>query len=203
MSTLRVVLGDHLTRGISSLADIDPSRDIVLMMEVMEEATYVPHHKQKIVFVLSAMRHFAEGLQSEGIAVDYVALDAPGNRGSFTDELVRAVERHRPERVVVTEPGEYRVLSMMRKWHDLLGVPIEIREDDRFFCSLSDFARWAEGRTQLRMEFFYREMRRKTGSVDGWRCAGRRGHGTSIRTTASRCRATQGCQHVGVSNPTA
>ena len=141
MSTLRVVLGDHLTRDISSLADIDPSRDIVLMMEVMEEATYVPHHKQKIVFVLSAMRHFAEGLQSEGIAVDYVALDAPGNRGSFTDELVRAVERHRPERVVVTEPGEYRVLSMMRKWHDLLGVPIEIREDDRFFCSLSDFAR--------------------------------------------------------------
>ena len=173
MSTLRVVLGDHLTRDISSLADIDPSRDIVLMMEVMEEATYVPHHKQKIVFVLSAMRHFAEGLQSEGIAVDYVALDAPGNLGSFTDELVRAVERHRPERVVVTEPGEYRVLSMMRKWHDLLGVPIEIREDDRFFCSLSDFTRWAEGRTQLRMEFFYREMRRKTAVLmDGEAPAG-------------------------------
>lgn len=81
------------------------------MAEVMEENTYVRHHQQKIALVLSAMRHFAEELRTEQISVDYVALDREGNRGSFSGELQRAIERHHPDRIVVTEPGEWRV------WH--------------------------------------------------------------------------------------
>ena len=57
----------------------------------------------------------------------------------------------------MTEPGEWRVLEMMKTWN------AEIREDERFFASRARFARWAEGRKQLRMEFFYREMRRDSG----------------------------------------
>jgi deoxyribodipyrimidine photolyase-related protein len=89
---LRLVLGDQLTRGVSSLSDIDPSRDVVLMVEVAEEARYVRHHKQKIAFLLSAMRHFADELLAEGIAVDYISLDHHENTHSFTTELVRAVK---------------------------------------------------------------------------------------------------------------
>jgi deoxyribodipyrimidine photolyase-related protein len=160
---LRFVLGDQLSREISSLRDLDPARDRVLMVEVQEEATYVPHHPKKIAFILSAMRHFAETLRAEGIQVDYVRLDDPDNRGSFTHELSRAVERLCPTGVVVTEPGEWRVLEAMRGWSVALGLPVEIRLDERFICSRSWFATWAEGRKQLRMEFFYREMRRHTG----------------------------------------
>jgi deoxyribodipyrimidine photolyase-related protein len=163
MKTLRPVLGDQLTHGLASLADLDPAHDVVLMMEVMEEATYVPHHKQKIVLILSAMRHFAAELRSQGIAVDYVVLDDPGNGGSFTSEVRRAVRRHRPDRIVATEPGEWRVREMMAQWQALTGLPVEIRADDRFLCSLDRFASWARGRRQLRMEYFYREMRRSTG----------------------------------------
>ncbi|WP_227591594.1 cryptochrome/photolyase family protein, partial [Klebsiella aerogenes] len=83
----------------------------MLLVEVEAEATYVRHHKQKIAFLFSAMRHFAAELEAEGIAVDYVRLDAPGNTGSFTGELARAVARHRPERIVTVEPGEWRVLE--------------------------------------------------------------------------------------------
>ena len=60
MGFLKFVLGDQLSLDIATLADLEPARDIVLMMEVMEENTYVRHHKQKIVMVLSAMRHFAQ-----------------------------------------------------------------------------------------------------------------------------------------------
>ena len=155
MTTLRIVLGDQLTRGISSLRD-HAAGDVVLMMEVVEEATYVKHHKQKLVFIFSAMRHFAEELRREGITVDYVTLDDPENSGSFTSEVERAIRRHKPSHVVVTEPGEWRVLEMMKKW----GA--EIRNDDRFFATPASFALWAKGRKELRMEFFYREMRRAT-----------------------------------------
>src|SRR3712207_1092982 len=105
MGTLRFVLGDQLTRTLSSLRDLDRERDVVLMAEVHEEATYVRHHQQKIAFVLSAMRHFAEELRREGVQVDYVRLDDPGNTGSFTGELHRALDRHDPARIVVAEPG--------------------------------------------------------------------------------------------------
>lgn len=161
--TLRFVLGDQLHRRVSSLTDLDPHSDTVLMVEVWEEATYVRHHKQKIAFLFSAMRHFAADLEAEGITVDYVRLDAPGNTGSFTGELQRAVARHEPDRIVVTEPGEWRVWEMMQGWRDDLPMPVEIREDNRFLCPRSDFARWAEGRHALRMETFYRGMRKRTG----------------------------------------
>ena len=161
--TLRFLLGDQLSRSISSLDGLDPARDVVVMAEVGEEATYVRHHRKKIAFLFSAMRHFAEELRGEGIAVDYAAFGEEGGPASLTEALRRAVERHRPDRIVVTEPGEWRVLQMMRDWSDLFGCPVEIRQDGRFLCPTEDFARWAEGRKDLRMEFFYREMRRKTG----------------------------------------
>ena len=158
--SLRLVLGDQLSRTISSLRDVDPARDVVLMAEVADETTYVPHHPKKIAFILSAMRHFAEALQTDGVSVDYVRLDDPGNTGSFTGELVRAVGRHRPSQIVVTEPGEYRVEAMMRGWAGQTGLPVDIRPDTRFLASRADFAKWVRGRKQLRMEHFYRQMRK-------------------------------------------
>ena len=160
---LRFILGDQLSRDIATLTDADPGRDVVLLAEVSDETTYVPHHPKKIAFIFSAMRHFAAALRGDGFTVDYVTLDDPLNTGAFGSEVARAVARHDAGSVVVTHPGEWRVLHDMQDWEDEAGVPVEIREDDRFLCSLAQFRGWAEGRRQLRMEFFYREMRRGTG----------------------------------------
>lgn len=161
--SLRFVLGDQLTRSLASLRDLTPDRDVVLMVEVAAEATTVRHHKQKIAFLFSAMRHFAESLRAEGVEVDYVRLDDAENTQSFGGELERAVVRHAPTEVIMTEPGEWRVEQMMQDWRETLPVPLHIRDDDRFLCSRAAFSRWASGRKQYRMEFFYREMRRATG----------------------------------------
>jgi len=163
LKTLRLILGDQLSRSISALDRIDVNHDVVLMVEVHAETTYVPHHKQKLVLILSAMRHFAKALGDEGIEVDYIELDATENTGNFTGELERALLRHKVERIVVTEPGEWRVWQMMQSWHQRFDKQLEIRADDRFLCSRNEFKKWASGRNSLRMEFFYREMRRKTG----------------------------------------
>lgn len=163
MKTLRLVLGDQLSRSVSALQGLDSAKDVVLLLEVQAETTYVRHHKQKIVLVLAAMRHFAAALRAEGIRVDYVQLDDPANTGTFSGELRRALARHKAGCVVATEAGEWRVQEMMQAWSAELGLPVEIRADDRFLCSRSEFAAWAAGRKSLRMELFYREMRRKTG----------------------------------------
>ncbi|MGL4325258.1 MAG: cryptochrome/photolyase family protein [Beijerinckiaceae bacterium] len=161
--TLRVILGDQLTHDMAALASADPKTDIILMMEVADETAYVKHHKHKIILILSAMRHFAGELRARGLTVDYVQLDDKENTGSLTTEVQRAVARHHPARIIITEPGEWRVLQMIEGWHAATDIPVIIRDDDRFLSARQNFSAWAQGREQLRMEYFYREMRRKTG----------------------------------------
>lgn len=163
MAVLRLILGDQLDPHIAALKDADKDADLILMAEVMAEATYVRHHKKKIAFLFSAMRHFAAELEEKGYRVRYVTLDAVDNTGSLKAEVARAVKDPSFEKVVVTEPGEYRLKADMATWPDTFGLPVEIREDDRFICPHEDFRNWARGRQRLTMEYFYREMRRKTG----------------------------------------
>ena len=160
---LILVLGDQLTPTLSSLAGADPACDLVLMAELHDEATYVRHHKKKIAFIFSAMRHFAEELRAGGLPVDYVRLGSAENQTSFTGQLVQAIAKHRPERIVVTEAAEWRVAREIDGWQAWLATPLDIRPDRRFLCSQLEFKAWAEGRKQWRMEYFYRDMRRKTG----------------------------------------
>ena len=161
MTVLRVILGDQLSKNIPALQGADKQSDTILMCEVAEEATYVKHHKKKIAFLFSAMRHFAEGLKEDGFSVRYTKLDDKNNAGSFKGEVKRALAEFSPEKIIVNQPGEYRVLEDMRSWQKELDVPVEILDDTRFLATLDEFDQWAEGRKELRMEYFYREMRKK------------------------------------------
>ncbi|MBB5740860.1 cryptochrome/photolyase family protein [Brevundimonas aurantiaca] len=163
MAVLRLVLGDQLSGGLTALEGLDPAADTVLMAEVRDEATYVRHHKQKIALVFAAMRNHAERLRARGVRVRYVAIDDPDNSGSITGELARALAAGVYDRAVLTECGEWRLAEHLAAFAEGAGLPVEIREDRRFICSHDRFRRWASGKSQLRMEFFYREMRRATG----------------------------------------
>ncbi|MGY6708038.1 MAG: cryptochrome/photolyase family protein [Rhizobiaceae bacterium] len=160
---LIVVLGDQLSPALSSLSAGNRERDVVLMCEVAEETTYVGHHKQKLVFILSAMRHFAKELRQLGWTVDYVQLTDKSNTGSFAGEVARAARRHDAGTILVTEPGEWRVLEDIETWRKATGLAVEMQEDTRFLCSRAAFNEWARDRKEMRMEHFYRVMRRRTG----------------------------------------
>ena len=156
--TIVLILGDQLSLTISSLRDRDTASTTILMCEVSAEASCVQHHKKKIAFLFSAIRHFAEELRGQGWVVDYVTLDDPLNTQTFAGEVQRALVRHATTSIVITSPGEWRVLDDMQRW----SPAPQILPDDRFIASDAEFAAWAEGRKQLRMEYFYRDMRRKT-----------------------------------------
>lgn len=162
MSRLILILGDQLSHTISSLEGVDRALDTILLCEVMAEATYVGHHKKKIAFIFSAMRHFAGALRDAGYRVRYTRIDDEGNAGSFTGEIARAVAELNPLGICVTEAGEWRVKSELEALAAAFDLPVDIRPDSRFLATHEEFQRWAEGRKSLTMEYFYREMRRKT-----------------------------------------
>jgi deoxyribodipyrimidine photolyase-related protein len=163
MKALRIVLGDQLTPTLSALNGGDPRGDVVLMMEVADETTYVRHHKKKIAFIFAAMRAFARELEVAGWRVDYVKLDDPANSGSFGGELARAIARHKPARLITTEASEHRVLAMQSAWSQTFSLPVAVLPDMRALCTKEAFAAWAADRKSLRMEYFYRDMRRRSG----------------------------------------
>jgi len=152
-------LGDQLTEDISSLRELDPGKDVIIMAEVLGEASYVAHHPKKIILIFSAMRSFSDKLRSLGYRVEYSFFDDPQNTQSLSGELIRRAEQFKCSKITVTQPNEWRVIE------DLSNVPltVEFKEDNRFISQISEFNDWAEGRKQLRMEYFYRDMRRKTG----------------------------------------
>ncbi len=169
MHNLVIILGDQLNIEMSSLSGFDKETDVVLMSEVREEATYVKHHKKKIAFVFSAMRHFAKELTAKGYKVVYVEYDAPENLGSLYEQAKWACNRQSIAQpfsaVKVAQPGEYRLFDEVSTWQRKLGLPVEITADNRFIATQQFFADWAEGRKQYRMEFFYRELRKSTGTL--------------------------------------
>jgi deoxyribodipyrimidine photolyase-related protein len=168
---LLLVLGDQLDRSGSGFDGFDRSRDRVWMAEVAEESTHVWTHKARIAVFLAGMRHFRDRLQAEGIEVDYRELSgAPAAKEpvSLADALAATLAAARkagrwPERLVVVEPGEWRVQESLKAAAAKAGIPLDIRPDRHFFSSRDDFAAHAKGRKQLRLEYFYRPLREKFG----------------------------------------
>lgn len=154
---LVVVLGDQLNRDASAFDGFDPALDRVWMCEAADESTHVWSSQQRTVQFLAAMRHFAQALRDEGLPLQYETL----REGGLGDALREAIARWRPERVRLTQPGDWRVLQALRAAAG--DTPLDISEDRHFLCSSARFAQHARGRRQLRMEFFYREMRREHG----------------------------------------
>ncbi|WP_298435106.1 cryptochrome/photolyase family protein [uncultured Jannaschia sp.] len=159
VTRLVLVLGDQLSDDLSALREGDAATDVVVMAEVQAETDYVPHHPRKIAFLFAAMRKHAERLRSAGWTVRYTRLDDPENTHSIPGELLRAADATGATEAIATEPGEFRLISALEDG----PLPVHMFPDDRFLCSHAEFEDWAEGRKELRMEWFYREMRRKTG----------------------------------------
>lgn len=160
---LVLVLGDQLNLDSAAFHGFDVQSDFVWMAEVREESTHVWSHKARIALFLAAMRHFRQALIAKGWQVIYRKLDDPKNAGTLAGELASTLRRIVPKRLVMVQAGDWRVGEGISAAARETGVPLEIRSDRHFLCSAEEFAAHVRGRKQWRMEFFYREMRRKTG----------------------------------------
>lgn len=164
LRNLILVLGDQLNADAAAFDDFDATQDAVWMSETAREIDHVWSHKIRITLFLSAMRHFRDRLRQRGIAVHYHQLtaDRKKDRGaSFGAILAADVPKLRPDRIVLVQPGDYRVQQELRATAQRLGVELTLSPDRSFYCSLDDFTRYAAGRKRMVLENFYRWLRRR------------------------------------------
>lgn len=157
---LVVVLGDQLDAQSAAFDGFDPGQDAVVMVEAVEEATYLPQAKKRLVLFFSAMRHFADTLRARGWTVHYHGLDGPAPAPTLAD----GIARHEAGARVVVEPGDWRVRAALAARFPGL----EVRADRHFLVTGAEFAAMTAGRKRFILEDFYRRMRKRTG----WLMAG-------------------------------
>lgn len=158
---LIVIFGDQLDPESAAFDGFDFSNDAVCMAEVHEEATYIHQHKIRLVLFFSAMRHFRDQLIARRISVHYRQIEDPQNHGSLALELAARVNQLNPRKLVILEPGDYRIANEIKHQAKKLKVPLEVRADRHFYCAIDEFQAYAKPGKRLILENFYRQMRRK------------------------------------------
>jgi deoxyribodipyrimidine photolyase-related protein len=166
VKTLVLVLGDQLDLDATAFDGFDPEQDVVWMAEAQDESTHVWSSKQRIALFLSAMRHFAQALREAGRPLHYRLMDdagASGSEHSLAAKLRSDLAALQPQRVVMTAPGDWRVLQQIKGVVEAAGLTLDLCDDRHFFTTVRDFAAHAKGRKSLRLEYFYRELRQRHG----------------------------------------
>jgi len=159
---LRLVLGDQLDPDGPQIETFDPAHDRLVLIEATGEATHVWNHKARIALFLSAMRHFANHLHARGLAFIYVTLDDSrfAQAAGLVERLAHVLDESGAGELLIVEPGEWRLAEAIDTLCRRKRVALTVLPDSHFLCSRAQFADWARGRRELRMEFFCRWMRK-------------------------------------------
>ncbi|MEI6031571.1 MAG: cryptochrome/photolyase family protein [Synechococcaceae cyanobacterium ELA739] len=159
------VLEDQLDAGQAALASFRPGEARVLLVE-SESVLQQGLHRQKLVLLWSAMRHFAAELRAAGWDVDHCEVSR------FSAALADWQAEHGIDELHLMEPADRHWRPSIERCWGLIraarGAPATTlglvwHPSNAFLWSRGDFAAWAGRYSQLRMEFFYREGRRRFG----------------------------------------
>lgn len=153
---LILILGDQLDLQSLALQEFNPLSDELIMIESQEEATHVWSHQSKIAIFLAAMRHFAQALQALEYPLNYIKESSQ----SIVDVLRQQLIEKKINCLICVEPGEWRLKNDLEQLANELNISLVMYEDRHFFCSREEFRAWAGNKKELRLEFFYRYMRK-------------------------------------------
>ncbi len=147
------ILGDQLAADQAALQQANGSRYPVILIESTDYARQRPYHRQKLVLVWSAMRHFAAELRDRGWSVTYELAS------TFQDPLLNWIDTEGIDNLWIMEPSD----RPFRRLIEQLDLPCKITwiPNNQFLWTSEDFQQWASRRKSLLMESFYREGRKR------------------------------------------
>ncbi|TFF91909.1 cryptochrome/photolyase family protein, partial [Candidatus Thorarchaeota archaeon] len=150
------ILGDQLSLNQSALMRSSNERNQTraIMIESPSHVGKRPYHRQKVVLLWSAMRHFRDALRNRRWKCDYYS-----HAEDFESTLKNWVSDHSISELRVMEPNDRPFMMALSKIE--IGCPIEVLPNNQFLWTTDEFREWASGRKRLVLEYFYREGRRK------------------------------------------
>lgn len=158
--TLRLILGDQLNLK-HSWFEKQNENTIYVLYELHQEADYVVHHIQKLVAFFSAMRAFASDLQNQGHQVLYFDINSNASKKSLEDNIKDLISEKDIGKFEYQLPDEYRLDEQLKSICKNINIPSKSFDTEHFLNTKEELNSFFEGKKQLIMEFFYRNMRKK------------------------------------------
>jgi len=149
------ILGDRLTKKQLSLVNNQDNKKnaVVIFIESNNYVRQRPYHRQKLVLVWSAMRHFAQELKADNWQVSYEIAE------DFVTPLNNWIEQHNITELQITNPGDRPFAKLIENLD--LKCKITFLADTHFLWNRDEFVAWAKPRKRLLMEDFYRASRKR------------------------------------------
>ena len=142
---------DHLHRKYGVLNGAEPKNDLIVLVESARMTTGRNWHKERLFFLISSARHFAQSLREEGFTVEYI-------KAATTIDGLKVVQAQYGQLpIVCAEPSSFRSFKQLQKF-GLSFVP-----NDFFLTPRPLFAQWAQAQKSYLMENFYRAQRVRLG----------------------------------------
>jgi len=158
--TLRLVLGDQLNQKHSWFQE-KSDQVIYFMAEMQQETSYVKHHIQKVVAFFLSMRNFSKDLQQQGHQFIYYNLDDSKNTGDLKKNIQQIIEQENIEKFEYQLPDEYRLDQQLKELSNEISIASKAYDTEHFYTQREDVAQFFEGKKEMVMEYFYRDMRKK------------------------------------------
>ena len=147
---------DHIHRNYGVLKGADPKDDLIVLVESARMTIGRNWHKERLFFLISSARHFAQSLRDEGFTVEYI------KAATTIDGLSAVQSRYSQLPILCAEPSSFRSFKELQEF-GLSFVP-----NDFFLTPRPLFAQWAQAQRSYLMENFYRAQRVRLGIlVDG------------------------------------
>lgn len=147
MKRIIYVAFDHLSRTKGALAGANKASDVIVLVESKRMTTGRNWHKERLFFLISSARHFAEQLGAEGFEVRYLKAE------TTVSGLKQVRKEFGPLPIVSAEPSSFL------QSRTLAEFGVEFVKNDFFLTSRADFQLWAERQKTFVMENFYRAQR--------------------------------------------
>ena len=161
MKQLGIILPDDLAANNIALKFLEKS-DALLIYEPCDTFYQINHHKQKIAFLISALRHWKEELQKKYANIIHIKI-SKNHDATFMEELQGLYEDIGFDVIHITEPSDHNTLTQLMFFGSKNKVEIKIHQDTKFIDSIEDFGEWATDKKSLVQEYYYRWLRKKYG----------------------------------------
>jgi deoxyribodipyrimidine photolyase-related protein len=110
MSQLIYIPFDHLHRKFGALKNADLKQDVIVLVESARMTTGRNWHPQRLHFLISSARHFAQTLRDEGFTVEYE------KASTTTDGLAKVQKKYKTHKLICAEPSSHRQMEQLKEF---------------------------------------------------------------------------------------
>ena len=134
------------------------TEDLIIFYAPLESFYEINHHKHKLVFLISAFRHFINIINHKNSLHEKISKNPESSLINYLDSLHKD---NAFKNLMVSKPSDFKTLKDLMYFCQSHEVKLEVFDDKKFISTTDDYEAWSEGKKTTIQEYYYRWLRKK------------------------------------------